>query len=201
MTIKKTIKNFWNYLKEDTWDSWLVSLILIVIIIKFVLFPVLSLATGTTLPLVVVESCSMYHETSFDNWWDKNALWYEAQDISKEDFESFSFKNGLNKGDIIIVWGRSDYEKGDIIIFQPNPEALSPNPIIHRIVKEGPISTKGDHNTKQFTRDNNPQKLDETNIPKETIIGKSVAKIPLVGWIKLVWFEPFRQESQRGLCR
>jgi hypothetical protein len=65
---KNPIKAFWEYLKKDTWDSWLVSMILLVLIIKFVFFPVLGLITHTSLPIVIVESCSMYHESSFDDW-------------------------------------------------------------------------------------------------------------------------------------
>ena len=61
MDVKESLKKFWAFLQEDSWQSWVVSLILIIIIIKFVFFPLLSFVTGTTLPLVVVESCSMYH--------------------------------------------------------------------------------------------------------------------------------------------
>ena len=72
------IGKFWAFLKKDTWQSWLVSLILIIIIIKFIFFPGLSFLTSSPLPLVVVESCSMYHESSFDSWWNSNAAYYEA---------------------------------------------------------------------------------------------------------------------------
>src|SRR3972149_2052785 len=106
-----------GYLKKDTWDSWLVSLVLVFVFIKFIFFPLLSLVTGSPLPLVVVESCSMYHETNFDSWWDKNSAWYEQKGISKSDFLEYNFKNGLNKGDIILTWGYSTPKKGDIIIF------------------------------------------------------------------------------------
>src|SRR3989338_1152189 len=111
------IKRFWHFLSEDTWQAWIVSLVIIIICIKFIFFPLLSLITGSALPLVVVESCSMYHESSFYSWWQSNEAWYDSKDIEKADFESYPFKNGLNKGDIIFVWGHSSYKKGDIIIF------------------------------------------------------------------------------------
>ncbi|MBW3022533.1 S26 family signal peptidase [Candidatus Woesearchaeota archaeon] len=190
MNAKKYLSKFWRFLNEDTWQSWLVSLVLIVLIIKFIFFPTLSVITGTSLPLVVVESCSMYHESSFDAWWEKNAAWYESKGITKEEFEQFPFKSGLNKGDIILVWGKSDYEIGDIIIF--NAGAQYPRPIIHRIISI-PTSTKGDHNPSQAQF--------ETNIPAGNIVGKSVFRIPLVGWVKLVFFEPFRPADQQGICR
>jgi signal peptidase I len=200
MSIARSLKRFWEFLKKDTWQSWIVSIILVVVVIKFIFFPLMSLITGTSLPLVVVESCSMYHESDLESWWSQNAGWYESHNITKSEFLSFRFKNGLNKGDIIFVWGHSNYKKGDIIIFNPNAGSLSPYPIIHRIVLTSPIQTKGDHNSNQLTANNNPLKVDETNIDESQIIGKSVVKIPFLGWIKLILYEPFRDPSQRGFC-
>lgn len=195
------MKDFWKFLKKDTWSSWIVSIVLIIVFIKLIFFPSLSLLTGTNLPIVVVESCSMYHESSFDEWWDKNEAWYETKDVAKEDFEKFPSKNGLNKGDIIFVFGKKNYEIGDIIIFEPNSQSTTKHPLIHRMVGDSPIETKGDHNTRQLKIDNNAYKTDETNIPKENILGKSSIRIPLLGWIKLVFFEPFRPERDRGFCK
>ena len=96
--------------------------------------------------------------------------------------------------------GSKQYKQGDIIIFHPNPEAATKNPIIHRIITEEPISTKGDNNPYQFNIENNPQDLDETNISQKQIIGKARAKIPLIGWLKLIFFEPSRPSSQKGFC-
>jgi signal peptidase I len=190
MSLKDAIKKSWDYLQQDTWDAWLISLVLIIIIIKFILFPLLSLATGTSLPLVVVESCSMYHESSFDSWWEKAGSWYTSRSISQTTFESFPLKNGLNKGDIVLVWGYSDYTLGDIIIFS----AKTPYPIIHRIVTTDPISTKGDHNIAQLGSI-------EMNIPPENIIGKAVARVPFIGWAKLIFFDIYKPSSERGLCK
>jgi len=193
MNIKNPLIKFWKFLNEDTWQSWIISLILIVLIIKLIFFPTLSFITGTSLPLVVVESCSMYHETNFDSWWEKNSEWYLSKNITKSDFEKFPFKNGLNKGDIIFVWGRTEYNLGDIIIFKPNAELKTSHPIIHRIITTSPYSTKGDHNPSQASFEN--------NIPENNIIGKSVFKIPLVGWVKLIFFEPFQPSQNKGLCK
>lgn len=187
--IKRKLKKFWNFLQEDTWQSWLVSLVLIVVLIKFVFFPLLSLATGSPLPLVVVESCSMYHNSNFDTWWDTHSALYERFDIHKTDFESYYFKNGLKKGDVILLWGHSDYNIGDVIIFNAGTQY----PIIHRIVKGAPLSTKGDNNSDQLPV--------EKDINEENILGKGVIRIPWVGWIKLVFFDIFKPASQRGFCR
>ena len=189
MSVKYQIKRFWKFLQKDTWQSWLVSLILILIFIKFIFFPAFSLITGSPLPLVVVESCSMYHESSFDSWWESNSAWYDERNIEKSDFESFPFKNGLNKGDIILVFGYSKVKEGDIIIFK----STTTNPIIHRLVSQNPLETKGDHNTGQLSI--------ERDISDSAVLGKASARIPLIGWIKLIFFEPLRPKSQRGFCR
>ena len=134
MNLKNNLNKFWAFLHEDTWQSWIISLVLLIVLIKFVFFPALSFITSSPLPLVVVESCSMYHEASFDEWWTNNRPWYEDHNITKPRFEEFPFKGGLNKGDIIFVWGRSKYKLGDIIIFYPNPNSDARHPIIHRII-------------------------------------------------------------------
>ncbi len=191
MSIKENLIKFWRFLKEDTWQSWIVSLVLAIIVIKFILFPLLSLITGSSFPLVVVQSCSMYHESSFDKWWEENGQWYESRNIAKEEFKTFSFKRGLNKGDIIIVTGYLKYNKGDIIIFNAGTQY----PIIHRIVTINPTSTKGDNNQGQFSNGL------ESDIEDDKILGKSFIKIPLIGWIKLIFYEPFRNPKERGLCK
>lgn len=180
---------FWDFLKEDSWQSWIVSLILIVVFIKFIFFPTLSLLTGSSLPLVVIESCSMYHETGFNEWWEKNSAWYESRGIAKSEFFEFSYRNGLNKGDIILVTGKKQYDKGEVIIFN----APTRYPIIHRIIEENPIATKGDHNVNQLDF--------EKNIGADALIGKASLRIPILGWVKLIFFEPFRPINERGWCR
>lgn len=191
MNIARMLRKLSNFLKEDTWQSWLVSIILIIIGIKFVFFPLLSFITATPLPLVVIESCSMYHESTFNDWWSKNSAWYEAHGISKEDFSLFPMRSGLNKGDIAFVWGRAQYKEGDILIFK----AQTKYPLIHRIVSLTPLSTKGDHNSDQL-----PSGA-ETNIRQEQVLGKAIVRIPLLGWVKLIFFEFMKPAAQRGFCR
>ncbi len=190
MQFKEVLKKTWNFLKADTWQSWLVSIILIIVIIKFIFFPLLSLATGTSLPLVVVESCSMYHESNFNSWWSQNGAWYEQHNITEAEFEKFTLMNGLNKGDIVFVSGKGNYKIGDIIIFSSSQAQY---PIIHRVVSLSPLETKGDHNSGQLIGI-------EDNINPNLVIGKAVGKIPALGWIKLIFFEPFKSPQDRGFC-
>src|SRR3989344_4769130 len=183
------LEQFWLFLKADTWQSWLVSILLIVLFIKLIFFPALSLFTGSSLPLVVIESCSMYHESGFEEWWYKNSERYESKNIAKSEFLSFPYKNGLNKGDIILVIGKEEYNSGEVIIFN----AAAAHPLIHRIISFNPLSTKGDHNSNQLNI--------ERSISENAVIGKAALRIPILGWIKLIFFEPFRPAAERGLCR
>ncbi len=210
--ILNTTKKAWRWVWDsDSILSWIVALALIFIFVKFIFFPMLSLITGTSLPLAGVESSSMDHhivvddygritlcgkfyssqdvkKLSFDDYWDICGDWYENRNISKQEFSKFSLKNGFSKGDIIIVWGRFTPKIGDIIIFKANSDSSAPRPIIHRIVNinaNGIIQTKGDHNSEQLTDSNNGYNTDETHIAKDQIIGKAVFKIPYLGYLKL----------------
>jgi len=206
----ENIKKFWNWVwNSDSMLSWIVALVLIFIFVKLIFFPGLSLIFGTTLPLAGVESSSMDHQivgtdgryslcgnvydstnkdyVNYERYWDECGDWYEAHDISKEEFSKFSLSNGFAKGDIIIVWGRFVPTVGDIIIFQANRDSSAPRPIIHRIVniEDGFIATKGDHNSEQLVKGNNLFNTDETTITQDRIIGKAVMKIPYLGWPKI----------------
>ena len=194
---KKTKFILWD---DDSLKGWLISLLFIFIVVKFIFFPLLSFATGTQLPLAIVESCSMYHEgnylSNFDNWWD-NQDKYSEFNITKEQFEEFGFKKGFNKGDILFIVGAKPekLKVGDIIIFN----AGTNHPIIHRIMKieetnSGRIfSTMGDHNPGQLSV--------EQEITEDQLVGKAVFRIvPYAGWIKLIFFEHLQPANNKGFC-
>ena len=189
--IKKSWKKFWAFLKKDSWTSLVVILLIAFILIKFVFFPILSMATGTSLPIVIVESCSMYHhEKGFEKTFQSNV--YSDYGISIEDTIKWPFKGGLNKGDIIFVVGVKNPEVGDIIIFNGGASY----PLIHRVIKEDePYSAKGDN-----YKTNSGQLASEKQIQQDQIIGKAVFRIPFLGWSKLIFFEPFQPAEKRGFC-
>jgi len=206
MTFKKRLKNFWKkfwYLlwKDDSLKGWVFSIIFLFIFIKFIFFPGLSLITGTSLPLAIVESCSMYHQgnlfSNFDSWWQRHENKYPQFMINELDFQDFPLKNGFNKGDILFII-RADPEKleeGDIIIFNANQR----NPIIHRIIdirdtKDGKVfSTIGDNNNGQLEF--------EDGVTEDMLVGKAVARItPYFGWVKLVFYDWQKPLEERGFC-
>jgi len=201
---KEFFKKFWFLLwKDDSPKGWIFSIIFLFIFIKFIFFPVLSLVTGTALPLAIVESCSMYHEggiipfTDYDQWWTNHNSKYNEFDLTKEQFKDFKFHNGFNKGDILFIVGTKPekLEVGDVIIFN----AQQRNPVIHRIIniektgEEYIFSTIGDNNNGQISF--------EKNIQENQLMGKAVFKLaPYLGWGKLIFYERLRSESEKGFC-
>ncbi len=188
MEIKPFLKKLWWFIWEDDsiW-SWLINLLLAFILIKFIVYPGLGFLLGTGFPVVAVVSGSMEHDGGFDDWWQSQAYcsnsctqeqWYASYGITKEQFQEFPFKNGFNKGDIMVLVGvePKNIKIGDVIVY------MNSEPIIHRVVKiDSTIQTKGDHNPDSGIIDK--------NIQDNAIIGKAVFKIPLVGWIKIAFVE------------
>lgn len=178
---KSFFGRFWWFVWESpsVW-SWVVDLILLYIIVKFIFFPVAGLIAGTSLPSVIVESESMHHAGNFEEWWQDFGPWYEQQGMSKEEITKWPYLNGIDKGDIIIVSGRieNSLKVGDVIIFN----AGQAKPIIHRIIKiDNTAGTKGDNNIEQLSV--------EKIISEEKIIGKAIYRIPKIGWAKLFFVE------------
>jgi signal peptidase I len=183
MTFTTTVKKISRFLFEENsiW-SWLINILLIFLIVKFIIFPGASLVFGTKLPFVIIESGSMAHEGNFNQWFSLHGNWYLNNNYTKEQIQNWSWNGGLFKGDIIIVKGMKnhDYKIGDVIIFQAPGQGT---PIIHRIVAIEEKSrlktyhTKGDHNDGQLPYEN--------SIGDEQIIGKAIGRIPWLGWVKL----------------
>ena len=196
-------KKFWFLLwKDNSLKGWIFSVVFIFIFIKFVFFPLMSLATGTALPLAIVESCSMYHEgnilSNFNDWFQKHEIKYENIRINQTEFSDFPLRKGFNKGDILLII-RANPEKlkvGDIIIFQ----AELTNPIIHRIIsiKE---KTDGSRVFSTMGDNNNGQLPFEKEITENQLVGKASFKLaPYAGWIKLVFFDWKKSQTERGFC-
>src|SRR3989344_1636735 len=148
--MKNKLKKIWRFIwKDDSIWSWLVNLVLAFILVKFIIYPGLGLLLGTGFPVVAVVSSSMEHSSNFNEWFNKNSDFYAEFGISKDNFETFPFKNGFNKGDIMILKGvdASDIIIGEVIVFKDG----KPDPFIHRVVSKWKdnkhhFQTKGDNN-------------------------------------------------------
>lgn len=194
-------KKIWYFIwKDDSLASWIATVILAFILIKFIFYPIVGVALGTNLPVVAVISGSMHHEGNFDTWWNSTPFciqnsfrcnytqkdWYLQDNISKKDFLSFPLKNGFKRGDVIVLV-KADPLKlkvGDVIVFSSG----KPYPIIHRLIGVGTsdgepyFQTKGDHNPYP----GHSPDLDELDIKKNQLRGKAVLRIPYIGYVKLI---------------
>lgn len=171
-------RKIWNFIwHDDSILSWIVNIILALVIVKFLIYPGLGLIFNTNYPLVAVVSGSMVHDQkNFDEWWSVNGKWYEKNNLTKEQFKKFRFKNGFNKGDIMILFGSKKIKVGDVIVYT----GFSPYPIIHRVVRidqDSYFIMKGDHNS-----DKDPSLVKES-------VGKAVIRIPLLGYIKILFID------------
>ncbi len=176
--MKHFIKKLWHFIwHENSILSWIINIILAFIIVKFLIYPGLGFLLSTSHPLVAVVSGSMEHSNlNFDKWWETKKEFYIKYNITKEQFKNFPFKNGFNKGDIMVLIGaKNKINKGDVIVYNGNYR----DPIIHRVIAINKDSyiTKGDKNP---TTD--PIKPTPTSI-----VGKAVFKVPLLGWVKIIF--------------
>lgn len=179
--MKHFLKKLWHFIwHENSMLSWAINIILAFIIVKFLVYPGLGFILSTSHPLVAVVSGSMEHDNlNFDEWWEKHKDFYIEYGITKEQFRNFPFKNGFNKGDIMVLLGiKNNLNIGDVIVYNGNYK----EPIIHRVIKqvgnEKVYLTKGDRNP---TIDPVQPQADLN------IVGKAVFRIPLLGWIKIIF--------------
>jgi len=188
--LTRLFKKTWHFIwHEDSVLSWLVNIVLAFVLIKFIVYPLLAAFLGTSFPIVAVVSPSMEHRESFELWWGDFGSWYEKNNITKADFKKFPLKNGFDKGDIIILRSAKNIEIGDVVVFKSHREQPRPDPIIHRVVKtDSRFQTKGDNNARQINECSDGC-LDETDIRAEQIFGKAMLRIPLLGWVKILFVD------------
>lgn len=197
--VRKYLKAVWHFIwVEDSWLSWIVNVFLAFIIIKFLVYPGLGFALGTSHPIVAVVSSSMEHESGFNDWWTNQVCCagaecssmvshgeiLESMGISRDEFLDFSFTGGFNKGDIMILYSPANIAIGDVLTFSTPGRS---DPIIHRVV-----SVKKQNDQMYYTTkgDNNCASADfEKSVAKEHAIGKAVWRVPLLGWIKIGFVE------------
>jgi len=188
-------KEYWGDLKkiyrfimyDDSIWSWILNIIIAFILVKFIIYPVLGFALGTSLPLVAVISGSMEHDhMTFDNWWEKNEELYKVYDIDKEEFSTYKFKNGFYKGDVIVLGRFGDSEVGDVLVYKSYTHNY---PIIHRV-----IYINDEDNTFQFKGDNGETNKvpDSGMVEEDQLLGRALFKIPYVGWLKIAFTDLLR---------
>ncbi|MCF7872053.1 signal peptidase I [Candidatus Woesearchaeota archaeon] len=195
---KSNFRKIWDFLfnNDGPW-GWIIDVVIAFLIIKFLVYPGLGLLFGTNLPIVAVISTSMEHPQG-NMWFVEDQAycstgkctqleWYMEHNISEQQFKNFPFKNGFNKGDLMVLVGSNinNTDIGDVIVMY----RTGGTPIIHRVYDKFEQSSMYFYSTKG---DNNPGSLkppssnfDETRILESTVAGKAIFRIPYLGWIKL----------------
>lgn len=212
---KQKLKNFWNYVwYGESFGSYALNFFFAFIIIKFIFFPTLGLILNNDYPIVAIVSGSMEHKIvdnkicsshvldvskkslNQDEWWSFCGKYYEDKfNLTKSNFENFDYKNGLNIGDVMILYGKNprNIQIGEILVFipqdkMPNGQSMfftNYGPVIHRVVdkyeKDGQLyfRTKGDHNADSRIGF-------ENDIPENDVIGVAIFRVPYVGYVKLL---------------
>jgi len=188
------LKKFWNYLwHDDSFGSYILNFLVAFVFIKYLFFPGIGLVLNNDYPVVAIVSGSMEHKVAQhticnvhiaaiksknldqEEWWGYCGEYYQkAYNQTLEDYKNFKYPNGLNIGDVMILYGKDpkDIEVGEVLVYEPRdllkediPElglkvgdSLFFNvngPVIHRVTQkwtdeQGKIhfQTKGDHNPK-----------------------------------------------------
>ncbi len=80
----------------------------------------------------VTRSCSMYHNSSLDEWWEHNAWRYP--NITKEEFSGFPFPNGLERHEVrVVAANASDISVGDVMVLKTDTH---PPIVAHRVIRK-----------------------------------------------------------------
>lgn len=186
------VKKFWNYIwHDDSILSYVLNFAFAFVFIKYLLFPGLGFVLNNDFPVVAIVSGSMEHKIvnniicdkkitnvesmnlNFDEWWYYCGDYYKNNfNLTSDDLKSYPYTNGLNIGDVMILYGKAykDINVGDILVFIPQDKLDSDlpklglekgdsfffkteGPVIHRVVKKWQdddgvyhFQTKGDHN-------------------------------------------------------
>ena len=207
----RTISRIWDYIwNDDSAGSYVANFLFAVILIKFILFPILGLVFHTDYPVVAIVSGSMEHkivnnkicdkgyvgvsykDLDFDEYWNNCGDYYEKEfNLTKDTFLEFDYKNGLNTGDMMVLYGTKpkNIELGDVLVFVPGDFIwYSQNgPVIHRVIKKWTddngkyhFSTKGDHNVNSIN-----YREFENDITEERVLGTAVLRVRYLGYIKV----------------
>ncbi|MFW6286155.1 MAG: signal peptidase I [Nanoarchaeota archaeon] len=211
------IKKIWNFIwHDDSFLSYVLNFALAFLFIKYLFFPGIGLVLNNDFPIVAIVSGSMEHKISnyqicdkrsidvrnkninYNQWWKYCGDYYtQNYDINKTQFKEFKYSNGLNIGDVMILYGKKpeDIKVGEVLVFIPEDKSFfeQKGPVIHRVTKKWQdennkyfFETKGDHNPKAFT-------YFEKNISQEDVIGVAVFRIPYIGYAKIILVNAFHQ--------
>jgi len=169
-------------LEVRDWAIW----IGIAIILAPILGWLLTMFLGNATPLVAVMSTSMVHDWTTPRVYTE---WMVTNGINSEAMDSFPFKNGFDKGDVLVILAAkkpSDINVGNVIVFNADRKY----PIIHRVIAIQ--ATRSNSTTMSYfymtKGDHNPIP-DPWITPYNRVEGRAVFRIPYIGYIKVIPIE------------
>jgi len=201
---KKKFKIFWKWTwNSDSIYSYFSAFLLSIIIIKYLVFPGFGLIFNNDYPFVAVVTGSMEHKIvngnvcgkrfdknknlDFDEWFKICGKYYKEFNLTKKDFKNFEYENGIDIGEVLILWNWINVENiqiGDLLVFKPQDKLkknlgdlkkgesffLQTNgPVIHRVINKyyenGKLffQTKGDHNKNSISDNSRSNIVSRTN--------------------------------------
>lgn len=181
MSLREDLKKFWNFLWYGKSIYSYIAFFVFAIIVMNVGYPLTLSITSRVIgvnDVVAVVSGSMVHDAGTEL---THYAYLQELGLGIEEIKSFPYNNGLNPGDLLLVWNRepSEIRIGDIIVFQEDNVL-----IIHRVIQismEGDdyyFTTKGDHNYGSMPS--------EINITSSLVKGVAENRIPLLGIPKMI---------------
>ena len=139
-------KRFWRYLwYDDSIGSYILNFAVAFVLIKFIIFPALGFVLNNDYPVVAIVSGSMEHKIvdnrvcdryivdqesknlEISEWWDYCGDYYvQNYNMSLDEFREFEYKNGLNIGDVMVLYGKdpSKIEVGEVLVFVPQDKVF-----------------------------------------------------------------------------
>ncbi len=183
MGIKEKVKKIlYITFKEESVEGYILFFLFAIILFKWIIPFFSSIFLGTDMPIYVIVTESMEHK-------DKERIKYtfykffQDRNISIDDFP---FKNGLNRGDVVIVVGRDPrkIKVGDVVVYHPK---YSKAVLLHRVIEKHCngkcyFTMKGDNNPFPL----NYSFLSEVNVPEDNIKGVVIFRIPYLGIPKVL---------------
>ncbi|MBI4014969.1 MAG: hypothetical protein HY365_03365 [Candidatus Aenigmarchaeota archaeon] len=151
--------------------------------VALILYNAASLLFGTHVPVTAVVSTSMEHTAQFGGWWTMKEREYSAFNVTKEEFLSYPYNEGMYVGDMVLVMNAT-IRKGDVIVYHPATGCFdsvkTTDTIIHRVVSTEPLLTKGDNNPGPDVKNGKSCIV--------SIEGKAVIGVPLLGYPRMLLF-------------
>jgi signal peptidase I len=181
MKIGDELKKFWRFIwhGDSIWSyiAFFAFAIVVLNVVYPIIISVLSLTIGIN-DIVAVISGSMVHDASIS---ETHYAYLQNIGISAEEIASFPYNNGLNPGDLMLVWKREpeDIRVGDVIVFKKGDYL-----VIHRVIQivnangEYYYTTKGDHNPGSLPS--------EINITYDYVKGVANNRVPFLGIPKML---------------